>query len=180
MKHLREHYSRLRDEKLLQIAESESSDLTPEAWDCLVNEIHRRNLAGVLEKKGIVIKKPLTEKELDLLVLLHRTRPCPSCGSPRGINGMKIERISGLIIMTKFHSDTYTGCADCLKNEFIASLWHNMLIGWWSFHGLFSTIPVIAGNLIQYIKARKETPTAVFRQITEENYKKEKDGDESF
>ena len=163
-------YSHLSDDQILRFATYESKDLIPEAFTVLYGELESRNLLEVLSTNGVKLVEPISKDDLQDLAIESLDSICPICNQVQGVNGLKVGRIIGVLIVTRFESEIVVGCRSCLQEEVKAANIYNLILGWWSIFGIFITPFTIISNWVKLRRLKEGVPSEEFRQYLKKNY----------
>ncbi|MBI5547810.1 MAG: hypothetical protein HY901_28335 [Deltaproteobacteria bacterium] len=163
---LRETYSKMRDDQLLQLAECELEQLTPEAQQALQAELNARK-SGCAQRARAGSSPSAasgTEEQLQTLVGQARTMACPSCKRrEEPLNAFKLERVTSILVRVIHTRAIMVGCPTCIEAR--AKSWNftTYMLGWWHFPlGIAATIAALATNSPALGARKRKAPTSEF------------------
>jgi hypothetical protein len=164
-------YEGLSNDRLMDLAVSEASDLTTEALEVLNAELRARGLGELLEDVIAVQTTPVAAGELDDLVQRARRLPCPRCGSTAAmLNAATIGTARSFLVLTSYEKNVIVGCPSCISSAADKADTVTALLGWWGLpFGPIHTLQAMSLNAKAASAAKQLEPTAVFRQFVEAN-----------
>ncbi|MBO9728583.1 MAG: hypothetical protein J7623_08100 [Chitinophaga sp.] len=163
-KFVQERYEKMSNDELIYLVTHDGAGLTPAALVIAKNEIAKRGLKGGYADALEMQNKTYTIEEIDAYCSLINDLKCPICGErSTPLNGTVTTEVISFILMMQTRTAVYVGCPDCLDDLSNAALNKTVILGWWSFWGIFKTIGAIIDN-IKYKRANHyESPNIALR-----------------
>lgn len=159
MNNIKEHYESLDNEVLLRIAVNEANQLTPEAVEALIEVLIEKGVNLELIKNIHLQCINFSDAELNEIAYTYSNLKCPICNMNKKINAIKLKSIMGLIVFSGKENKVVIGCRECLMKGKKAVNKKNLLLGWWSAHGIFQTPIAIISNNLNFEKIDKNFGT---------------------
>jgi len=129
---LRQRYSRLSDNKIMELAVREAGGLTVEAIEVLREQIRTRNLDHNLEKSIQAQRREWSDSDQAELLDEFRDLPCPICQSTEHkLNGFTIKKIKSFVLYGIRSSEFVVGCPHCISAKAESASKVTRLLGWW-------------------------------------------------
>lgn len=145
---LRQHYARLEDEELRELALVGAETLRPEALELLRSEISRRRMGKEVEAGIQAQLQDLTPDREAELVDRFRRQPCPWCGAANGfLNAFPIAEARSFLFVTSYKKWLSIGCATCIRRAAAKATTTTFLLGWWGVPwGPIRTLQALVAN----------------------------------
>ncbi|MEP0548426.1 MAG: hypothetical protein ABJF88_15930 [Rhodothermales bacterium] len=168
---LAEHYRRMPDERLLQIALHEAADLTPEALRVLNSELTARGINSAVGRAVEAQTRSLSRRDLDLLVEAVRKQRCPACGkSDHPLNGGVVADAKSFVLVTSLDKRTVVACPACLAAQAKRAALMTALLGWWAIPwGPIRTIQALTNDFRTMRQSQRSEASDALRAFVEQN-----------
>lgn len=108
--------------------------------------------AGVLRAAGSV---PQDLVDQHVATVFNGT--CPKCGGPGPVDIRKNHKITSMLVLSTWKTQSPICCAACGKKEQVKALVHCSLLGWWGIPNGIMRTPFHIGKNLKAIKANAAT-----------------------
>ena len=182
---LRQHYAKLEDEELIELALQGAETLRPEALEVLQSEVGRRRLGQEVQEGIDAQLRDFTPAQQAELVDRFRQLPCPLSGGTNGLlNAFSVAEAKSFVFFTAYREWLLVGCPPCIQKASNKTYRTTVLLGWWCIPwGLFRTLQALGMNnrakcagehteptpeLLEYVKVNRGIITALMIKGSEE------------
>ena len=142
------HYGRMSDDHLRKIIVGKARDLKPGVMEIIEAEISRRKLDTDILRAAYVQSREYSYEELVNYADIVRSQNCPYCGrSKYRLNGSTSHIVRSFVLFSVTNVMEIIACPDCLDKRNNAAIRTSLLMGFWSFEGLYKTPMMIYRNV---------------------------------